>query len=42
VRLDSRSTGTDLALLLTIVFATGIAYLLGRLSQRQPSHDFRR
>jgi len=37
LRLDSRSTGTDLALLVTIVFATGLAYLLGRLSQRQPS-----
>jgi hypothetical protein len=37
LRLDSRSTGTDLALLVTIVFATALAYLLGRLSQRQPS-----
>ena len=37
LRLDSRSTGTDLALLVTIVFATGLAYLLGRLSRRQPS-----
>jgi hypothetical protein len=36
LRLNSRSSD-DLAIVLAIVFATALAYLLGRLSQRQPS-----